>query len=300
MAYQIQHVFDSEKNLNYVELYNNSSSAKIILNQGASLQELTINTIPVIKNLAPISYRESFASSILFPFANRIKDGKYVFNKVTYQTEINQAEENNALHGFVHNKEFELIKKHTTDNKASVVLEYNETKLTKGFPFTYKIQLVYILTSDSLELKVKIENTSKSEFPFTLGWHPYFYSEDLNNSFLKFKSSKQVFFDEKMIPINTKELANSQKFELKNKKLDDCFYLDSNLIELITPRYRLELSSSEKEIFLQVYTPPKKNTIALEPTTGISNSFNSKIGLKMLLPKEEYQVSWKLIITNYQ
>lgn len=110
MAYQIQHVFDSEKNLNYVELYNNSSSAKIILNQGASLQELIINTIPVIKNLAPISYRESFASSILFPFANRIKDGKYVFNKVTYQTEINQVEENNALHGFVHNKEFELIK----------------------------------------------------------------------------------------------------------------------------------------------------------------------------------------------
>ncbi len=300
MIYQIQQTFDSEKNLNYVELYNNSSFAKIILNQGASLQELTIKTIPVIKDIAPISYRESFASSILFPFANRIKDGKYAFNAIEYQAEINQVEENNALHGFVHDKEFELVKKYTTDNKASVVLEYNEAKLNKGFPFTYKIQLEYILTSDSLELKVKIENTSKSRFPFTLGWHPYFYSEDLNNSFLKFESSKHVVFDEKMIPINTKELANFQNFELKNKKLDDCFYLDSNLVEFITPAYHLELSSSEKDIFLQIYTPPKKNTIAIEPTTGISNSFNSKIGLKTLLPKEEYQISWKLKITNHQ
>jgi len=28
--------------------------------------------------------------------------------------------------------------------------------------------------------------------------------------------------------------------------------------------------------------PPKKNVIAIKPTTGISNSFNNEIGLKNL------------------
>lgn len=294
MPFQIKHVFNTEKNLNYVELYNDFSSAKIILNQGASLQELTLNATSVIKELPSIPNKKSFASSVLFPFANRIQNGKYTFNKVSYQLEINQLKENNALHGFVHDKEFQLVKQQTTNSNASVMLEYNETEITKGFPFTYTIQVEYTLTKHSLELKVRVENTSENEFPFTLGWHHYFYSADLNKSILKFKSSKQVVFDETMIPIGTCEITNSQNFELKNKKLDDCFYLDTNLVEFVTPAYCLQLTSSEKENFLQIYTPKVKNTIAIEPTTGISNSFNTEIGLKKLLPKEIYQVTWKL------
>ena len=300
MSYQIQHIFDKEKNDNYVVLKTDSSSVKIILNQGAHIEEFKINTISIIKDLSPISYQESFASSILFPFANRIKDGKYVFNTITYQTEINQVEESNALHGFVYDKEFQVIKQQVNVDSASIIVEYNETEITKGFPFTYKIQLEYVLSENSIELKVNIENTSKEKFPFTLGWHPYFYSEDLHKSFLKFESSKQVVFDDKMIPIRTKEIINSQNFELENKELDDCFYLDSNLIEFVTPNYKMELSSSENNNFLQLYTPNKKNRIAIEPTTGISNSFNTEVGLKTLHPNEKYQISWKLSFTNLQ
>ena len=300
MPYKIQHIFDENKKNNCVILSNNFSLAKIVLNQGASLQELTLHSIPIIKELPSISYDKSFASSILFPFANRIKNGKYTFNKVAYQTEINQLEEQNALHGFVHNKEFLLVKKQTNSHKAIVIVEYNETNFTKGFPFTYKIRLKYILKNNSLELKVQVENTSDIEFPFTLGWHPYFYSADVNESILKFNASKQVVFDDRKIPIEAKEVSNSENFQLKNKKLDDCFYLDNNIIEFVTPKYKMELSSSDSNSFLQLYTPKTKNTIAIEPTTGISNSFNSEIGLKILQPKEEYQISWKLTITNPQ
>ena len=298
MSYKIQHVFEVNNKQKYVVLSNDASFAKIVLDQGASLQELILNSIPIIKELSSISYNKSFASSILFPFANRIKSGKYTFNDIAYQTKINQREEQNALHGFVHDKEFQLVDQQTNKYKASVTLEYNETEFTKGFPFTYKIQLKYILKDNSLELEVTIENTSKNEFPFTLGWHPYFYSADLNKSILKFKSSKQVIFEESMIPIGTCEITNSQNFELKNKKLDDSFYLDADLVEFVTPAYCLQLTSSENESFLQLYTPKVKNTIAIEPATGISNSFNTKVGLQTLLPKENYQISWKLEYKN--
>lgn len=298
MPFQIEHLQDSDSRLQIVQIFNDTSFAKIVLNQGASLQELTLNSIPVIQNLDPLQYQDTFASAILFPFASRIEQGKYSFSNVDYQLEVNEIERNNSLHGFVHNKEFQIINQHLDAKSASITLEFIELSLTKGFPFTYTIQLQYILTDYTLELKVRIINTSKSEFPFTIGWHPYFFSTDINQSFLKFDSKKQVVLDDHLIAVGTQEITNSTCFTLKNKSLDDCFYLNSNLIEYRTPMYTLALTTSEKENFLQVYTPSKKNTIAIEPTTGISNSFNNNVGLKSLLPQKSYQISWKLEVNS--
>ena len=298
MSFQIQHIFDVEKKLNYVVLQSDSVFAKIVLNQGASLQELTLGSIPIIQDLYPSKYQDTYASSILFPFVNRIKNGKYFFDDFEYQIEINERERNNALHGFVYNKEFQIISQLLEKEKASIVLEYNETKLTKGFPFTYKIQLEYTLQNASLELKVTTLNTSTKSFPFTLGWHPYFTSSDLFNSSLKFDSDKKVSFDENLITQTTEKYNFESELKIENKKFDDCFYLNGDLVEFETPKYRLEITTSEKNSFLQVYTAPKENIIAIEPTTGISNSFNNKIGLKILAPNEENEVNWKLVITN--
>jgi aldose 1-epimerase len=299
MIYQIQHIFDSSKQLNYIEMYNETTTAKIVLNEGASLQLLVLNSVPVIKELTPLAYKDTFASSILFPFASRIKDGKYIHNDKVHQLEINEKKRSNALHGLVYNKEFNLIDQEITKNGASVLLEYTETSLTKGFPFTYSIQLKYILTHDSLKLNVTVLNTSNEVFPFTIGWHPYFFSDNLSKSVLKFDSSKKAFFDDRMIYSGVEEFQHKGPFNIKNKKLDDCFYLNSNVIEFETPNYTLEMISSSENDFLQVYTPPCNNTIAIEPTTGISNSFNSKVGLKELESNESYTISWQIQITNY-
>ncbi len=35
----------------------------------------------------------------------------------------------------------------------------------------------------------------------------------------------------------------------------------------------------------------------MEPMTGAGNSFNNKIGLQTLAPKESYTINWKLAIT---
>ena len=295
MSFQIQH---SKKNSKVVAISNEISTAKIALHQGASIQELMLNSKKIIQNISPLSYEQTYASSILFPFTNRIKDGKYTFDGIAYQTEINHVSEQNALHGFVYDKEFYIVNEFTNEEKASILLEYNETKRTKGFPFTYTIQLEYVLTNTSLVLHVKVKNTSNKVFPFTLGWHPYFVSSSLYDSTLKFDSNKQVVFDERMITEGAVNYENEDVFEIIDKKLDDCFFLNSNTIEFITPHYKLDILSSNNNDFLQVYTPPKDNTIAIEPTTGVSNSFNNEIGLKTLNPNEDYEITWQLHVTS--
>ena len=109
------------RDLNHLEVENskNSCCAKIYLNDGGSLQELVLNNQHIIKDLSPLTYKNTYASSILFPFANRIKDGTYEFDGNTYQFEINEKKLNNALHGLVYNKTFEVIDDQVTKTYAA-------------------------------------------------------------------------------------------------------------------------------------------------------------------------------------
>ncbi|MFH6772881.1 aldose 1-epimerase [Gaetbulibacter aestuarii] len=279
-----------------MELSNdqNSAIAKIYLNEGASLQELSLNNLTLIENLEPLAYSDVYASSLLFPFANRIRDGLYKFQGKTYQFPINESGNNNALHGLVFNKTFTVSNITESENSVIAVLEYTESNPPESFPFQYKIELKYTLTTTELSLKVSIKNLSDKTFPFTLGWHPYFITENLNASSLHFKSSKKMVFNERMITKGTKPVDQDGHFSLKEKQLDDCWELDATEVLFKTPGYTLLINSSEANSYLQAYTPPRKNTIAIEPTTGVSDSFNNKIGLKELHPKDTYSLTWRL------
>jgi len=296
--YQIKQTIDLKNNINFLEIEDSkkASYAKIHLNLGGSLQELIILNHHLIKDLHPLTYHNTYASAILFPFANRIADGSYVYENKTYQLEINQKEENNALHGLVYNKTFELIGQKTTPEKAEVLLRFEELMHSEGFPFTYSIDLQYILTKDSLDLNVTVKNTDTKTFPFTIGWHPYFISQDLFKSAVHFKSHQKCVFDERNITQGIEEIALDEPFLIEDKTLDDCFALDSNEIGFETPLYSFALKSSEKDSFLQLYTPSHPNAIAIEPTTGISNSFNNSESLKTLKPNNSYQINWNLKI----
>tara|TARA_R110002126_G_scaffold181187_4_gene330019 strand:- start:25038 stop:25931 length:894 start_codon:yes stop_codon:yes gene_type:complete len=287
----------TENNLPIIVLQNadKSTSAKISLNEGGRLQELKCNNVFLIKDIPDFDYETSYASSVLFPFASRIKDGKYTFLGENFQ--LNKNDNNtSALHGLVYNKEFQLFEPETHKDNCSVTLNYIENNKSEGFPFKYIISLTYTLSSNSLQLKVTIKNIDNHSFPFILGWHPYFLSDDLPNSTLKFNSDKKVVFDENLI---TKEIiANSKDeiFTIENKQLDDCFFLEDNTISFSTSKYDLEIVSSEKENFLQLYTPENLPIIAIEPMTGISNSFNNTIGLQILEPNKSHTITWNLDI----
>lgn len=272
---------------------DNTTSAKIALHEGGRLQELKCNNVFLIKDIPEFEYKNSYASSILFPFANRIKEGKYTFLEKEFQLTKNEQNKN-ALHGLVYDKKFEISDSEVQENKCSVTLSYSKKEYAQGFPFKYFISLTYTLYKDSLQLKVLIKNIDHTSFPFSLGWHPYFLSTDLATSFLQFKSDKKVIFDKNLI---TKEIvahAQEDVFTLKNKQLDDCFFLKDNIVSFSTPDYEVDLTSDAKQNFLQLYTPKDMPIIAIEPMTGVADSFNNKIGLQVLEPQKSYGISWNL------
>lgn len=290
--YQIKH----NSSENSIEITNSKKTVYgvIQLNQGASLQELTLNRHAIIKKLDPLAYHNTYASSILFPFANRIKDGAYAFEGTSYQFRINQKEENNALHGLVFDKTFKVADQKADATSATLVLEYRENTYSEGFPYTYNIQLTYIFTEDKLSLSIAVKNTDSKPFPFTIGWHPYFASENLHDSSLNFTSDEKLNIGARNITVSVKPITPVKTFHIKDQKLDDCWILKGRDIQFNTPQYQFTIDSSEDQNFLQLFTPPKANIIAIEPTTGVSDSFNNKIGLQTLDAKAVYNITWNL------
>ncbi|QTD36917.1 aldose 1-epimerase [Polaribacter batillariae] len=285
-----------QNNFSLVELKNtaNNSYASISLNEGARLQSLNFKGISIIEEQPNFDYKDCYSSAILFPFANRIEEGKYSYKNTKYQFKSNEPKSKNALHGLVFNKEFKILEKEITSNSCAVTIYYSERNECKSFPFKYSIYLTYTLLENELQLKVTVKNNDTKSFPFVLGWHPYFNCNNFKNSYLSFKSDKKISFDKNLI---TKDIINhktASKFKLENKQLDDCFVLEDNIVQFFTSKYQLEISSTSEENFLQLYTPKNKPVIAIEPMTGISNSFNNKIGLQELDANKTYALTWTL------
>ncbi len=296
--FTVNHIKNKSKSSNYIEVSDASQQmiAKIDLNLGGSLQELVLNGKTIISSEVTLPYDESYASAILFPFANRIENGQYTFNNTSYQLHINKLEENNALHGLVYNKPFKIVHHNSFDDKAVVHLRYIETEGQVGFPFKYIITLTYVLKLNSMELIVEIKNSDTSAFPFTVGWHPYFVSSNLHDSFLNLDCSKRILVNSQGIPTHEELYASPDEIQVKNEEFDDCYVLNNNSISFKTPDYKLNFSFSSEENFLQLYTPKNRKTIAIEPQTGSANNFNDERGLKILQPKELFEVRWNIQI----
>lgn len=295
--YSIYHL--EEYNLPHLVLENKdgTTSAKISLQEGGRVKELKCNDTFIIKEIAEFNYKTSYASSVLFPFASRIQDGKFNFYGEDFQLEKNDNNVN-ALHGLIFNKTFEVFEPETHADNCSVTLNYYENTRSTGFPFKYFISLTYTLTKEGLQLKVTVKNIDTSSFPYILGWHPYFFSDDLSKSELKFNSDKKVVFDENLITKEVVDYKEDMPFQVGSNQLDDCFILKDNEVRFSTSTYQVTIASNVDENFLQLYTPKDLPLIAIEPMTGISNSFNNKIGLQVLQPNETCSIKWDVTITT--
>lgn len=286
------------KNNKVIEILDSISGtkAKIQLSYGASLDELNIRNIKVITNLYPLDYKKTYPSSILFPFANRINDGQFNFNGSNYKLQCNEKQLNNAIHGLVYNKAFLVDELKKFENHAEIKLYYEELNPPTGYPFKFRVELTYKLTNEFLSLKINVINLDDKKLPFTVGWHPYFKSVDLDKSKIQFDCIKKIKCNKNNIALGFEPFNSKMPLSLRKRRFDDAFVLENPDVKFFTPEYDLVLKSSEKESFLQLYTPMNTNAIAIEPMTGVSDSFNNKIGLKKLSSGQSYSIEWQVSI----
>ncbi len=304
--YQITNIKHKNPLLNQLIITNTALKFEAIIypNLGASLQKLSSNEMDLIDGISNSEeglndYKSTYKSSILFPFPNRIHNGTYEFKGKKYKLNINETSLNNSLHGCIYNTHFTLKNDNVSNDKASVTLHYSNKGTTLGFPFSYNFEINYIFTRHKMSLNFAVLNSGNEAFPFGIGWHPYFKTNNITESVLDFNATHQYLFNEQMIPSSKTLLKHRTPLKIGATFLDDCFITNKPATNFKTLEYDfdLEFSSKEKESYLQVYTPPHRKSIAIEPMTCAPNSFNNKDGLLTLQPNEKFD--WEIEL-SYQ
>jgi aldose 1-epimerase len=104
-----------------------------------------------------------FKGHFLFPFPNRIYGGSYTFNGKKLQLKKNFPHEDNAIHGFLYNKEFSVLSFTESSNEGRVSFSREISGEFEGYPFKCKVLISFIVGRRKLNISTEIINTGEIE-----------------------------------------------------------------------------------------------------------------------------------------
>lgn len=300
--------------LEQVTIFNEESGDLIsfLPSYGACINRLTFRRQEIMDGLRDfdmLQHQHGYRSSWLFPWANRVRDGQYTFQGNIRQLPINESRRNNALHGFAFEQKFTLEDIGLSEKIATAHLSWRYDGHFKGYPYPFDLDLYYEFTTEKgFKATYDVKNQGNFDMPFVAGWHPYFCFEaaTVNEYFLQLpKFRHRHLTDEQMIP--TGQTAAYPRFEelrqIDDTEFDHSFELDARegRVEAILADAKQENklhlwqeTGAHKYNFLQVYIPPHRKTIALEPMSSNVNAFNNGDELIVLKPGENNEASFGL------
>ncbi len=271
---------------------------------GAVLTDLYFGGKPVIDGYKKAAELKSLAwakSALLAPFPNRLKDGVYKFEGESYQFPINEKNTDTAIHGFAMAKKMKVETWSCEENEATVICVYKDSGRRKAYPFPHHFRVCYQMKQNAFSIKMSFKNTGKTPLPVGLGWHPYFQlGKDIDAHKLKLPKDfllKKIEIDDQMIPTGkqTSFLDFQRSTNIGDAVLDNCFLIQKNNPK--ATRFEIQLSYEKQKLtywqklneghdYVQLFTPPNRNSLAIEPMSCNIDAFNNGNGLTVLQPEE--------------
>jgi len=261
---------------------------------------------------------EGYAGALLYPFPSRIRHGIYHFEGADYTLKMNESKRDNAIHGFVHGRPFSVVSQETTATHAQLVVRYDYAGDTIGYPFpfaltvTYKLVQANLLTYGdhadddrmcALQISYSALNTGATRCPAAFGWHPYFTlsEQPVDEMSLSLPNRAPIVLNENMIPEGRQDLESGGTIKLEGQQLDTAFAIEptsepgtpdpfaETILTSLKTGVKLivgQQTGENKLNYLVCYTPPRRDSIAIEPLTANVDAFNNGDGLTILSPGE--------------
>ncbi len=267
--------------------------------------------------------------AILLPFANRIRgdpsaDGKTITTtilgrKVTLPANWSGSKpgaERHAIHGLMLQSHFQdVVTRHGVQDSA-VSATLHAGNFDGHWLSDTDVEVEATLSHDAFDMTVTARNAGTRLLPIGIGWHPYFVLPGGDRANVRLH-----------IPSETRAIMNNyddtfttgQRMSVKGTAYDysapegqplGTQYLDdnySNLLhsapdqtvsEIVDPaaKYGLRLITLSPKIkSIQVYAPPDKNFVAIEPQFNLPDPYNKNWGSTdtgMVLLQPGQSVSW--------
>lgn len=276
---------------------------------GASLCSLTYGGRDLVVPFDPAGLRPSHRGAVLVPWPNRIIDGTYQRDGVTFQLPLTEPARHNAIHGLVDWNHFDS----TAESETSVTLTTSVTPVP-GYPHPLRVSVTYALGDDGLAWTIETENLGTDAAPYGVAVHPYFTAGPgrADDWTLTFPGTEYLeATDDQMRPGERKLVTGTDVDFTEGRALRgiSCdlpftgLQRTNGLAEaklLGADGTGVAVSAGDDTPWMQAFTAdssdPDKNRVgvAVEPMTCPPDAFNSGTDLTMIAPAASHRVQWNI------
>lgn len=238
-------------------------------------------------------------SFLMFPWVNRLESDEFYRNgeKVEIIPALRDSQ-GHPIHGLYFKTERRSVSVRETSEISEIVIEPVTTD--PSFP---SFREKFFLAPDRLSLELEVFNRSDKEMFFSAGYHPYLGLdgrsiddlEIISNCMESVKLGKDLLPEFPVSKHPFSEIVRNEK--IGSLELDHCFTGNSShpyfgiFDRAENEKVILEIHRSfNPSVFFQIYTPPHRRSIAVEPMSSLGNSFSEKNGTHSSIKKNDIKV----------
>jgi galactose mutarotase-like enzyme len=234
----------------------------------------------------------------LFPVCGRLERdgaaGAYLYDGAVYQMKI---------HGFSMRMPWEVAE--TAADALTVSLR--DTDGTRAqYPFSFQVQLRFVLKTGALTVEQEYANTGKTPLPYYAGFHPYYLTPlpgaGKEQTVLRYAAKGQWRYNERLTDVARREapppLPSSVAAPDINERLTEVDPAAD--VELVFPDgvtlHTLAEGVEDARMFpfVQLYTMTDKPFFCVEPWMAFPNALNAVKGCRWLAPGQRERARLKV------
>lgn len=287
---------------------NRGDQRAVVVEVGGGVRSYSVGGREVLESYPEDAICDGAHGTPLIPWPNRLEDGRYTFDDVTYQVALSEPAKHNASHGFLRWRSWDCLEQ----DPDSVVLGTTLHPLS-GYPFTLQVRIGYRLTDDGLVVTTTATNRGAKALPYAHGQHPYLSPGGgrIDGARLQFGAGRRIETDpDRQLPVGVVPVAGSAyDFTVARPIADlaiDHAFTDLDREPDGRARVRLtgaddrtaELWVDETFSHLQLYTgdtlaPDRRRTgLGAEPMTAPPNALATGTDVIRLAPGESVTTTW--------
>jgi aldose 1-epimerase len=212
------------------------------------------------------------ASFPLFPFSNRVKDGRFSFQGRELELARNTPPDH-PIHGHVWQRPSTLLS--ATESTADLLCRYPGA----DWPWPYTARQSFSLGPDTLTVELELKNEGDSPMPCGFGMHPYY--DRTEGVRLQADAARRWVGSQYLLPEWSEPVPPEWNFREPQRlsplaEMDGCFGDFRGKARLEWPEKGAALEIEADPIFgvMIVYVPKDFDFFCLETVSNVNDAFN--------------------------
>ncbi|MDX3006481.1 aldose 1-epimerase family protein [Kribbella solani] len=274
--------------------------AATVVSVGGGLRELTYDGRPVLLGYAEDEPAHAGMGQHLFPWPNRVTDGKYTFAGTEQQLALTEPDRRNAIHGLT--RWANWLRVDDGSDPAALVIGHR-LHGRPGYPHQLDFRLDYRL-ADGLSVTATATNIGGTDAPYGYGAHPYLtVGRPIDECVLEFGAAEWLEVSpQRLTPVGLRPVDGSP-YEFRAGRPVGSLQIDNAFtglgggswsVSLTDPATGTRSVLTSDTPWMQLYTGEAlgRAAIAVEPMTCPPDAFASGQDLVVLKPGESHTTSF--------